>query len=110
MKNLRTILAGMGFAGCLLSSTSQAQSTASLQIAMGNPSGAVARTRNSTAGISHGDLQRSGGLSLRRGTEQAPGEPHARQNSTEVFHGVELSGLRFHVCSKPTHAGQQRDR
>ena len=42
MLKLVPVLAGAGVIGSLLSSTSFAQSTASLQIAMGNPSGAVA--------------------------------------------------------------------
>jgi endonuclease G len=42
MYYVRTVLAGIGFAAYLLSATAQAQSTASLQYAMGNPSGAIA--------------------------------------------------------------------
>ncbi|MDB6024690.1 MAG: non-specific endonuclease [Verrucomicrobiales bacterium] len=44
MSNIRSVLAGFGFAVYLLSSSAQAQSTASLQYAMGNPSGATTDT------------------------------------------------------------------
>lgn len=48
MLKVSSVLAGMAFAGSLLTSVSIAQSTASLQIAMGNPSGAVASTNSPT--------------------------------------------------------------
>jgi endonuclease G, mitochondrial len=44
MLKISSVVAGMAFTGSLLSSIAFAQSTSSLQIAMGNPSGAVAST------------------------------------------------------------------